>query len=177
MSQQQTVRITTTETSHGSALIINTGYLATPPGILKLLQFVNILKMSKLVTQKKCLAYFLIIKSNRSFSSLFFSRVHVYLYTTTGYKQLLGIVCVGIIAYHYNDHGYPTYSSEIFFYLMTVTFLICTTILLISCLFSWSTGGIISKTIYVSNQIHSRVGRFYQCSIRMTNVFFLFSFR
>lgn len=42
MSQQQTVRITTTETSHSSALIINTGYLATPPGILKLLQFVNI---------------------------------------------------------------------------------------------------------------------------------------
>lgn len=41
MSQQQTVRITTTETSHSSALIINTGYLSTPPGILKLLQFVN----------------------------------------------------------------------------------------------------------------------------------------
>lgn len=99
MSQQQTVRITTTETSHSSALIINTGYLATPPGILKVLQF------------------------------------------------LLGIVCVGIITANFNEHGIAEW-AEIFFYLITVTFLICTTILLISCLISWSTGGIISKTIY-----------------------------
>jgi len=99
MSQQQTVRITTTETSNSSALIINSGYLKTPPGLLKVLQFI------------------------------------------------LGCICVGIIAYHFNDHGYSA-QSELFFYLMCVTFLICTTILLISCLISWSTGGIISKTIY-----------------------------
>lgn len=43
MSSQQTVRITTTETSNTSALILNIGYLATPPGILKVLQVVNIL--------------------------------------------------------------------------------------------------------------------------------------
>lgn len=42
MSQQQTVRITTTETSSSSALVINSGYLKTPPGLLKLAQFVNI---------------------------------------------------------------------------------------------------------------------------------------
>lgn len=42
MSQQQTVRITTTETSTSSAWVINTGYLKTPPGLLKIAQFVNI---------------------------------------------------------------------------------------------------------------------------------------
>lgn len=40
--QQQTVRITTTETSTSSALVINSGYLKTPPGLLKVAQFVNI---------------------------------------------------------------------------------------------------------------------------------------
>lgn len=43
MSQQQTVRITTTETTNSSALIINSGYLKTPPGLLKVAQFVNII--------------------------------------------------------------------------------------------------------------------------------------
>lgn len=42
--QQQTVRITTTSTSTSSTLVINTGYLKTWPGLLKLAQFVNILK-------------------------------------------------------------------------------------------------------------------------------------
>lgn len=66
-------------------------------------------------------------------------------------KKVLGCICVGIVAYYFNDRRHsPT--SELFFYLMCVTFLICTTILLISCLFSWSTGGIISKTIYVSRK-------------------------
>jgi len=99
MSQQQTVRITTTETTSSSALVINSGYLKTAPGLLKVAQFI------------------------------------------------LGCICVGIIAYYYNDRHLST-ASELFFYLMSVTFLICTTILLISCLISWSTGGIISKTIY-----------------------------
>lgn len=42
MSQQQTVRVTTTETTTSTALVINSGYLKTPPGILKVIQFVNI---------------------------------------------------------------------------------------------------------------------------------------
>lgn len=42
MSQQQTVRITTTESSNSDACIINSGYLKTAPGLLKVLQFVNI---------------------------------------------------------------------------------------------------------------------------------------
>lgn len=41
MSQQQTVRITTTETTTSTALTINSGYLKTPPGLLKILQFVR----------------------------------------------------------------------------------------------------------------------------------------
>lgn len=40
--QQQTVRITTTETTTSTALVINSGYLKTPPGLLKVIQFVNI---------------------------------------------------------------------------------------------------------------------------------------
>lgn len=104
MSQQQTVRITTTETSTGSALVINSGYLKTAPGLLKFAELI------------------------------------------------LGCVCVGIIAYHFNDRHLST-TSELFFYLICTTFLICTAILLLSCLISWSTGGIISKTIYVSKFI------------------------
>lgn len=72
-------------------------------------------------------------------------------HTRTRIQKVLGCICVGIIAYYFNDKRRSP-PSELFFYLMVVTFLICTTILLISCLFSWSTGGIISKTIYVSRK-------------------------
>lgn len=54
--QQQTVRITTTETTSSSALVINSGYLATPPGLLKLAQFVNIVQ-SIVITMKKKLSF------------------------------------------------------------------------------------------------------------------------
>jgi len=98
MSQAQTVRITTTTTS-SSALVLNTGYIKTLPGLLKLAQFV------------------------------------------------LGCIYTGIIANYYADFHFSR-QSELFFYLMAVTFLIGTAILLVSCLISWSTGGIISKTIF-----------------------------
>lgn len=42
MSQQQTVRVTTTETTTSHAMVINSGYLKSPPGVLKVIQFVNI---------------------------------------------------------------------------------------------------------------------------------------
>ncbi|XP_055302342.1 uncharacterized protein LOC129568454 isoform X2 [Sitodiplosis mosellana] len=75
-----------------------------------------------------------------------------YLKTLPGllkFSQLIvGAVCVGIIAYHYN-RNYHTYGlPDLFFLLMATTFLIGTFCLLVSCLFSLSTGGIISKTIY-----------------------------
>lgn len=63
-------------------------------------------------------------------------------------SKILNAVCVGLVAYYFRRHynGNP----ELFFLLMTTTFLIGTFCLLLSCLVSWSTGGIISKTIYVS---------------------------
>lgn len=68
--------------------------------------------------------------------------------------QIIGAVCVALVVhYHnkYNLHYYNGYFAfELFFLLMATTFLIGTFCLLISCLFSLSTGGIISKTIYVS---------------------------
>lgn len=42
MSSQQTVRITTTSSSTSGALVVNTGYLKTLPGLLKIAQFVII---------------------------------------------------------------------------------------------------------------------------------------
>lgn len=166
--QQQTVRITTTTTSSSSHLIINTGYLKTWPGLLKLAQFVNIFLFSKNRNQLTssqsieltifCFSVSFSICSRTWWlirSSLFRLLLYrLYLRHAIGHtinSKVLGCICVGIIAYYFNDKRRSP-PSELFFYLMVVTFLICTTILLISCLFSWSTGGIISKTIYVSRK-------------------------
>lgn len=89
------------------------------------------------------------------------------------YVKVLGCVCVGILAYHFNDRHLST-QSELFFYLMCVTFLVCTTILLISCLISWSTGGIISKTIYVS--FATIVLIWFLIDSKLTCLLFLFCF-
>jgi len=80
-------------------LVLNTGYIKTVPGLLKLAQLI------------------------------------------------IGAVCVGIVAYHY-DRRYSYAVPDLFFLLMATAFLIGTFCLLVSCLFSLSTGGIISKTIY-----------------------------
>ncbi|XP_063705674.1 CKLF-like MARVEL transmembrane domain-containing protein 8 [Culicoides brevitarsis] len=61
-------------------------------------------------------------------------------------QLILGAICVGIVAWYFRTHYNGT--PELFFLLMTTTFLIGTFCLLLSCLVSWSTGGIISKTIY-----------------------------
>ncbi|CAD7089939.1 unnamed protein product [Hermetia illucens] len=61
---------------------------------------------------------------------------------------LLGAVCTGITFWYLNSDYVSISSPEFFFLLMVVTFMIATFCLLISCLFSLSTGGIISKTIY-----------------------------
>lgn len=53
MSQQQTVRITTTETTSSSALVINSGYLKTAPGLLKVAQFVNIPRIFSSISNKQ----------------------------------------------------------------------------------------------------------------------------
>lgn len=62
--------------------------------------------------------------------------------------QIIGAVCVGIVAYYY-DRRFYHFIPDLFFLLMATAFVIGTFCLLVSCLFSLSTGGIISKTIYV----------------------------
>lgn len=99
MSHSVTITRTTTTTGTTSALIINTGYLKTIPGLLKLVQLI------------------------------------------------LGVVCVGIMGWYWRGY-YRNTAPDLFFFLMTCTFMIATFCLLVSCLFSLSTGGIISKTIY-----------------------------
>lgn len=96
-----TVKITTTTTSNSNAIILNSGYLKTVPGLLKLGELI------------------------------------------------LGIISVGIVAYYYTN-GYNVYFTrgDLFFFLMATTFMICTFCLLLSCLISWSTGGLISKTMF-----------------------------
>ncbi|XP_037028953.1 uncharacterized protein LOC119069153 [Bradysia coprophila] len=95
-----TVKITTTTTSNSNAIILNSGYLKTVPGLLKLGELI------------------------------------------------LGIISVGIVAYYYTN-GYNVYfKGDLFFFLMATTFMICTFCLLLSCLISWSTGGLISKTMF-----------------------------
>lgn len=106
MSHTVTVTRTTT-TNGGSYIVLNTGYLKTLPGLLKLAQLI------------------------------------------------LGAIAVGIVGYYFKS--YMNVSSNdtplIFFFLMAVSFLIGTFCLLLSCLISLSTGGIISKTIYVRDRI------------------------
>ncbi|XP_050664550.1 uncharacterized protein LOC126965126 [Leptidea sinapis] len=98
-----TVTITrTTATTSGTALFVNTGYLGTLPGLLKLAQL------------------------------------------------LLGAACVGVVGY-YLEPGYTRYNGqkpELFFLLVSVAFLIGTFCLLLSCLISFTTASMISKTIY-----------------------------
>lgn len=52
------------------------------------------------------------------------------------------------MAWYFNRYTYAHDSTELYFVLMAVAFLIGTFCLLLSCLISLSTGGIISKTIY-----------------------------
>ncbi|XP_011700413.1 PREDICTED: uncharacterized protein LOC105457447 isoform X1 [Wasmannia auropunctata] len=97
MSHSVTIRTQTVTSS--STIVINTGYLKTWSGILKLLQLA------------------------------------------------LGIVCVGIAGHEFSQNSYRI-TAELFFLLITTTFMIATFILLLSCLTSFSTASIISKTIH-----------------------------
>lgn len=98
MSHSVTIR-TQTVTSGSSTIVLNTGYLKTWSGILKLSQLA------------------------------------------------LGIICIGL-AGHKPEIYYYGSTEEMFFLLMATTFMIGTCILLISCITSFSTASIISKTIY-----------------------------
>ncbi|CAG4909814.1 uncharacterized protein LOC123691362 [Colias croceus] len=96
-----TVTITrTTATTSGSALFVNTGYLGTLPGLLKLAQL------------------------------------------------LLGAACVGVVGHYLIPFSRYNPNPELFFLLVSVSFLIGTFCLLTSCLVSFTTASMISKTIY-----------------------------
>lgn len=65
------------------------------------------------------------------------------------FELIIGAAIVGILAYNFQDyHRYYTYQQDVFQYLMGVTFMVGTFCLLLACLTSLSTGGIIAKTIY-----------------------------
>ncbi|XP_012543295.1 uncharacterized protein LOC105840780 [Monomorium pharaonis] len=97
MSHTVTIR-TQTVTSSSSTIVLNTGYLKTWSGILKLLQVA------------------------------------------------LGIVCVGIVGHEFSNVYRST--ADLFFLLITTTFMIGSFILLLSCLTSFSTASIMAKTIH-----------------------------
>lgn len=188
MSHSVTITRTVTTSNTTSTLVVNTGYLKTLPGLLKLAQLVrhyhhfvtliehwaswkfgkmftkflsvstNFLNVRKFVkTERKFMkmfSKFLPLSTNfvkipenfTNFSGINYGpETH---YQHQSFLQILGAVCVGLVAWYY-DSRY-NYTPPLFFYLMATTFLIGTFCLLVSCLFSLSTGGIISKTIYVS---------------------------
>uniref|UniRef100_A0A8D8KX00 (northern house mosquito) hypothetical protein n=1 Tax=Culex pipiens TaxID=7175 RepID=A0A8D8KX00_CULPI len=102
MSHAVVITRTTTTTTSTSHVVLNTGYLRTTPGLLKLAQLI------------------------------------------------IGAINVGIVSWYLRRYHsvYASGNPELFFLLMAVAFLIGTFCLLVSCLVSLSTGGIISKTIY-----------------------------
>ncbi|XP_022114389.2 CKLF-like MARVEL transmembrane domain-containing protein 8 isoform X1 [Pieris rapae] len=102
-AMSHTVTITrTTATTSGTPLFVNTGYLGTVPGLLKLAQLI------------------------------------------------LGAACVGVVSYYFEPRyvKYNDQKPELFFLLISVAFLIGTFCLLLSCVMSFSTATMISKTLY-----------------------------
>ncbi|KYN39843.1 hypothetical protein ALC56_05610 [Trachymyrmex septentrionalis] len=99
MSRSMTIRSQTVVT-RSTAIVINTGYLKSWSGFLKMLQLA------------------------------------------------LGIVCIGIVGYEFNSSIVSRNTAELFFLLITTTFMISTFILLLSYLASLYTAKTIPKTIY-----------------------------
>ncbi|EDW82848.1 uncharacterized protein [Drosophila tropicalis] len=66
------------------------------------------------------------------------------------FELVIGAAIVGILAFNYDDYYryYSTGHQDLFHFLMATTFMIGTFCLLLACLTSLSTGGIIAKTIY-----------------------------
>jgi len=64
------------------------------------------------------------------------------------FELLIGATIVGLVAYYYEKSPWFAHHQDLFLFLMATTFMIGTFCLLLACLTSLSTGGIISKTIY-----------------------------
>ncbi|KAH8387654.1 hypothetical protein KR093_008546 [Drosophila rubida] len=63
------------------------------------------------------------------------------------FQLIIGVAVVTILAINYNNTRYYG-PQDLFHYLMSTTFMIGTFCLLLACLTSLSTGGLIAKTIY-----------------------------
>ncbi|KAG5678289.1 hypothetical protein PVAND_007976 [Polypedilum vanderplanki] len=100
MSHAVTITRTTTTTTSTSAIVINSGYLKTIPGLLKLAELI------------------------------------------------IGSICTFLVAYNFWSYSRYSGGTELFFLCIAVACVVGTFCLLLSCLLSLSTGGIISKTIY-----------------------------
>lgn len=133
MSHSVTITRTVTSSNTTSTLVLNTGYIKTVPGLLKLAQLVISI-------------HFLL---HRPSPRYFLPVILKWAAQKKNSPQIIGAICVGIVAYYY-DRRYYHFIPDLFFLLMATAFLIGTFCLLVSCLFSLSTGGIISKTIYVT---------------------------
>lgn len=128
MSHNVTITRTVTSSHTTSTLIVNTGYLKTLPGLLKFAQLVSIFLRNSTFDVPRIPTNILVIPQ-------------------FPFAQILGAVCFGMIMWYYHQNNYPA-TQTLFFLLMCISFLIGTFCLLVSCVFSLSTGGIISKTIY-----------------------------
>lgn len=124
MSHAVTITRTTTTTTSSSAVFLNTGYLKTVPGLLKLAQLVSIIMIFM----------WAIIKSS-----------------FTIYTKILGAVCCFLIGWEF-PHYYTRYLGTplLFFLIVASACLIGTFCLLVSCLISLSTGGKNFKSIWRS---------------------------
>lgn len=97
---------------------------------------------------------------------------------------ILGAVCLVLIIItrnqindYYVHHGSVYVVHDIFQLLATTTFLIGSIILLLSCLISLTTGGLISKTIYVIYQLFPFKQTKMHPLIMASLFFFLFHFK
>ncbi|GBP10953.1 hypothetical protein EVAR_5514_1 [Eumeta japonica] len=172
-----TVTITrTTTSSTGTALFVNTGYLGTLPGLLKLAELSKArfyLQVTVHQCDKSALAAIIrAISEADDFMRLFWKRcVNSYRpiaakryglrgYDTCSYSAdpslksasfgLLGAACVGVVGYYWDHNGGPSFNmrAELFFFLVSVALLIGTFCLVVSCLASLSSATLLSKSIY-----------------------------
>lgn len=157
MSHAVTITRTTTTTSGTSALIINTGYMKTVPGLLKLAQLVSSQWKKNWRHQKpRPVPKILDGVDWKSWSfpktvlETFFWKKNVLVLNKffNFCPQIIGGFCVFFVGWHFWDYSRYNANTELFFLCMAVTFFLGTFCLLVSCLVSLSTGGIISKTIY-----------------------------
>ena len=161
MSHNVIVTRTTTTTTSTSAILLNTGYLKTTPGILKVLQLVTDQNNPKVLLAAQNSPLFFWKKKNRKRQAQLFKNLEMFVMFFLNWnivfllylKQLLGCVIVGLIGAYFGSNyrsEVAFFVAELFLLLIATTCLITTACLLASCLLSISTATIIAKTMFVS---------------------------